>query len=69
MLTGKTFKYTPEERKELILQHNAERDEFEEDNMGNFKLIYPTGCHPDPYKKFLKHSRMIWEEFNYGAKP
>ena len=35
--------------------------------MGNFKLIYPiAGCYP--YKKFLKHSRTIWEEFNYGAK-
>ena len=69
MLTGKTYKYTPEERKELVSQHNAEREEFEDQNMGNFKLIYPTGYHPDPYKKFLKYSRSVWEEFNYGVKP
>ncbi len=71
MLTGKQLKYTPEERKQLAMRFNEERDEYEAEayKLGNYKLIYPNNAGPCPYKKFLKLSKAIWEEFNFGAKP
>lgn len=67
MLTGKQLKYTPEERKMLAWAFEEDRDAWESENLGHFKLIYPNG--PDSYKKFLKQSKMVWEEFNFGYKP
>lgn len=69
MLTGKQLKYTPEERQQLARTYQEERDDFEAENTGNFKLIYPTPYGGDPYKKFLKMSHAVWEEFNFGFKP
>jgi tubulin polyglutamylase TTLL6/13 len=68
MFTGKQSKYTPEEKQRLAREYLGEREDYESDNMGNFKLIYPVG-EPDPYGKFLKASFKTWEEFNFGPKP
>ncbi len=69
MLTGKQSKYTQDEKVALGREYNEERDIWEADHMGNFKLIYPVNLEPDPYKKFLKASKATWEEFNFGPKP
>lgn len=67
MLTGKQLKYTPEERKMLARAFEEDRNAWESENLGHFKLIYPSG--PDSYKRFLKQSKSVWEEFNFGYKP
>jgi len=53
----------------LAKQYDSERDHWEFENIGNFKMIYPLGCDADPYKKFMKFSKATWEEFNFGPKP
>ena len=42
MLTGKKVKLTPEEKAQKIKEMDAQRNEFELANLGDFKLIYPT---------------------------
>ena len=42
MLTGKKVKLTPEEKVQKIKEMDAQRNEFELANLGDFKLIYPT---------------------------
>ena len=41
MLTGKKNKLTPEEKEERVRMKQAERDEYERNNLNGFRLIYP----------------------------
>lgn len=41
MLTGKTVRITPEDRKEKVIKAQEQRQEYINNHLGGFKQIYP----------------------------
>ncbi len=58
--------------KDLIRrQKQAERDKFDLEHLGGYKMVYPVQGDPEKAKKFdmyLETARGIWSEFTGGAK-
>lgn len=70
MLTGKKVKLTPEEREAKIEEKNEERELFEKDNLGKYKMIYPCESLDKMYNygELLKTAKENWEEFTTGKR-
>ncbi|CAD8064847.1 unnamed protein product [Paramecium sonneborni] len=60
VLTGKKLKLSIEEKKLIKLQFQKQRDEYEQQNKGNYELIYPCS---KSYEEYLQHSLKIYEEW------
>eukprot|EP00347_Sterkiella_histriomuscorum_P017972 403347271 len=59
------------QKEQLRKQNQKERDEFDLDNLGQFKQVYPVLEDPQKaakFDQFLEQARMIWSEFTGGVK-
>lgn len=70
MITGKKIKLTPEEREEIIQGHTREREDYEKNNLGKFRMIYPCeGAEKMAnYEELIQASQESWEDFAYGKR-
>lgn len=66
--TGKTQKFTPQQREQLKQEKLAERYKFESTRMRGYELLYP--CTDKnlkvEYEMYLKKSQEIWDDFFIG---
>jgi hypothetical protein len=69
-LQANKTKYTPEERKEILLRNDAERHEYEMQNIGSYELIYSEQEKrlTKRYAKYIKDADFVSEEFTTGNK-
>jgi tubulin polyglutamylase TTLL6/13 len=70
MLTGKKVKLTPEEREERTKENMADRDNFEKENLGKYKMIYPTKNleRMAAYEEQINAAHEDWEDFTTGQR-
>ncbi|CAD8124708.1 unnamed protein product [Paramecium sonneborni] len=62
MLTGKPIKLTIEERQKLIRECQGIRDQYENQNLGNFEKVYPMRDYDEDYEKFIEYAGKLYED-------
>ncbi len=65
VINGKILKKTPEEKMELIMKYQKERDIKENKVLGNYEKIFPQEDgkqEEEPYSEFMKYSALAFEE-------
>ena len=61
MMSGKRKKYTPEERKAMVIEEARKRDEHQKDNLGRYTKIFILNENQlAQYKKYYDYSMQMF---------
>ena len=65
VLTRKIIKMNKEQRLNIIKECQLYRDNWENNNLGNFEKVYPTNDPEfnEPYDQFIEYARQIYEDY------